>query len=663
MWGGRGNNNTGNSHKVAEHTVSHSDHNDNNSVFGDAYSIQSRRSISTNRLSHEMEADYDRNPTKLYGYIENKQWDAALRRLQQHPDEAKTWVSRRESNGKTRWRLLPLHAVCIFRAPLSFMEALIQTYEEAPQLPDDQGMLPVHLACRNGASKGVVLTLLAAFPHSIQYKDRKGRTLHDLVANSSSTNKESVLKALTRFEQELAQAKSMNAATAATTTGTTTNHESSAVVAKSDETNGSSHNQSNPNQPHRREVDYDNRSMLFRYILKKDWKAAVARVQSHPEEAATWIATKGFHGSLRFLPIHKACVLQPPRNLIQQLLHAYPDGASDKDQDGWLPIHCACFYNADDAIVELLLQQYPNGSHCKDDDGRLALHYACLKGASEGTVDSLLQSNAKAALHKDNEGRLPIHHACSKGAPESVIDSLLKAAPKGAQSKDDQGRLALHHACRKTASERVIRTLLKVYSRASSIKDDQEKLPLHYSCQHGGSLTVIMNLVQAYPESLNVKNSFGNTAVDEAREAVDNGNVKMESVVKYLLKAKQELAESTIENAKSDKATIMAMEQRIQSLEGTLGKISSLGKAVKAALHKKKTPLEILDRFADDLIQMNGPSTKVRGISNSNNNNSKAVVGNKDKDRSTTPSRGIFGRGNNNNNATTAMAVTTNRKA
>jgi hypothetical protein len=49
----------------------------------------------------------------------------------------------------------------------------------------------------------------------------------------------------------------------------------------------------------------------------------------------------------------------------------------------------------------------------------------------------------------------------------------------------------------------------------------------------------------------------------------------------------------------------------------------------------------------------------------------KAVVDlNKDKDRSTTPSRGIFGRGNNNknnnnnnNNTTTTMAVTTNRKA
>jgi hypothetical protein len=82
----------------------------------------------------------------------------------------------------------------------------------------------------------------------------------------------------------------------------------------------------------------------------------------------------------------------------------------------------------------------------------------------------------------------------------------------------------------------------------------------------------------------------------------------------------------------------------------------------KVAIRKKKTPQEILDRFADDVIQMNSPSTKVRGISS--NSSSKAVVGKKDKDRSTTPSRGIFGRGNNNNNnAITTMAVTTNRNA
>lgn len=587
---------------------------DNNSLFGDAYSIQSKRSMVSNhhRQSHDLEVDYDQSPTTLYRAIEQKDWDTALNVLS--PDQAKTWVSRRDATtGKTRWRLLPLHAVCIFRAPLSLMEALIEAYETSPQLPDDQGMLPVHLACRNGASKGVVLTLLAAYPKSIFVKDRKGRSLFDLVRNSSSTNKDSVLKALGRFEQEM----NVKHAVAAESVKTTNNNNI---------------------------VDYDNRTVLFRCILKKDWKAANKRMQTHPEEASIWIATKGFHGNLKFLPIHKACVLQPPIDLIQSLLQANASSAYDTDQDGWLPIHCACFYNADDAIIQLLLQSNEKGVSHKDDDGRLPLHYACLKGASSTTVDLLLATNAKSSLVKDHEGRLAVHHACSKGAPEAIIDNLLKAAPKSAQSKDDQGRLALHHACRKNATERVVRTLLKVYARAASIKDDQDKLPLHYICQHGGTVNMAQLLIQAYPEGINAKNSFGNTPLDDAKEAVDAGNLKMDAVVQVLVEAKQTVRDTAVQESKADKSTIRTLESRISVLESTLKQISFLGKDLKSAVRKKKNVTEIIDRFADDLIQMNG--SKIKPTKQQPQQRSTSTS----KGRSTTPSRGLFGRSSNNAN-------------
>jgi hypothetical protein len=171
---------------------------------GDAYSIKTKStsgSFSISRYHDEPEADYDKGATELYRFIESKDWDGALLRLETTPIEARTWVSRREHGGgtKTRWRLLPLHAVCIFRAPLALIEALIEVNSSGPQMKDNQGMLPVHLACRNGASKGVVLTLLTAFPESIRVQDRKGRKLEDLVEASNSTNKEAVLKGITRF--------------------------------------------------------------------------------------------------------------------------------------------------------------------------------------------------------------------------------------------------------------------------------------------------------------------------------------------------------------------------------------------------------------------------------------------------------------------------------
>ena len=36
----------------------------------------------------------------------------------------------------------------------------------------------------------------------------------------------------------------------------------------------------------------------------------------------TWIVTKGFNGNLLFLPLHKACVLQPPEHAVKALLQA-----------------------------------------------------------------------------------------------------------------------------------------------------------------------------------------------------------------------------------------------------------------------------------------------------------------------------------------------------
>ena len=196
------------------------------------------------------------------------------------------------------------------------------------------------------------------------------------------------------------------------------------------------------------EVDYEHRTILFRLILKKDWRAVVQRAAEYPHEAATWIVTKGFNGNLRFLPLHKACVLAPPEGVIDALLDAYPEGARCTDQDSWVPLHCACFYGSSEEVVRALLRAYPKGAQCLDDEGRCALSYSCLKAASAPVVIALLSAFPKGAMVKDNEERLPLAHACSKGASEKVIITLLKVAPKAAQARDAQGRLALHHATR-----------------------------------------------------------------------------------------------------------------------------------------------------------------------------------------------------------------------
>lgn len=582
------------------------------------------------RYHDEPEVDYDKDgATDLYRHIENKDWDGAIARAEDAPFEAKTWVSRRELHDpeKIRWRLLPLHATCVFRSPLSLIEALISAYPDGPQMKDDQGMLPVHLACRNGASKGVVVTLLNAFPESIGVKDRKGRVPLNLVEASQSQNREAVIIAMKKFKAEIDNKTLPKPATRSSSNLSST---------------GKAEN----------EVDYEHRTILFRLVLKKDWNGTVQRSNSFPDEAGTWIVTKGFNGNLRFLPIHKACVLQPPETVIESLIGSFPEGAKSRDQDGWLPLHCATFYGAEEAVINTLLVANPKGAQCKDDEGRLPLHYACLKGGADGVVSSLLGSFPKGAMSKDDEGRLPIHYACSKGATPEVIEALLKTSPKGAQSKDDQGRLPLHHACRKGATERVIRTLLKVYPRGCQVKDDQDKLPVHYACQNGADATVIEVLLVAFPESINVKNGFGYTPLAEAR-AMDTP--KMEGVIQVLEKFKKEQDELKAQlngnpdgaggsgggvagsGGGSDHANSLALEakvsmlsQRVVQLEMILREVGQMGRDLKANMSKGRDMDSAVRKFADKLStidsQLGGEADVVRGVQTRENNQKAANV-------------------------------------
>jgi len=560
------------------------------------------------------EVDYDLGPTQLYTHIENKSWEAAIDRANSHPVEVQTWISRREPDdiNRIRWRLLPLHATCVFRAPLSLIEALIGMYPPAPGLVDDQGMLPLHLACRNGASRGVVMTLLNAHPKSINVKDKKGRTPLNLVENSNSQNKESVIESMVAFRASLdantLHPNGTGIRTISPAIPATTMLASGGAVASLLPTTGggaaatsqfslttttlpvplpltsrTASRSGNDVALCEREVDYENRTILFRLVLKKDWDGVASRVNLFPDEASTWIVTKGFNGNLRFLPIHKACVLGPPASIIQSLIAAFPEGVARADQDGWLPLHCACFYGAPDATIDVIIRADTKAAQHKDDDGRLPLHYACLKGASEKVVSQLLSAHVKGALTKDNDGRMPLHHACSKAAADSVIEALVRLGPKAAQSKDANGRLPLHLACKKGVTKNALTMLLRVYARGAAAKDDQEKLPVHHACQSGNcSPAAVLALLDSHPESIHARTAFGLTPHDEACQpkqqqqpnnnssaGAGDGNLNVSAIIEVLdrFKAEQDRLGTSTHNKNEGGGMDNDAQLRVRELE------------------------------------------------------------------------------------------------
>jgi hypothetical protein len=110
-------------------------------------------------------------------------WDAIVERLEDETEldfrhQASIWVIRKESNGKLRWRLLPLHAAIVLGAPAAVTEAILEANVYAASQKDDQGMLPLHLAFRNfqTTSPSVIQELLTAYPAAVSQRDRKNRT-------------------------------------------------------------------------------------------------------------------------------------------------------------------------------------------------------------------------------------------------------------------------------------------------------------------------------------------------------------------------------------------------------------------------------------------------------------------------------------------------------
>jgi ankyrin repeat protein len=92
-------------------------------------------------------------------------------------------------------------------------------------------------------------------------------------------------------------------------------------------------------------------------------------------------------------PLHIACQRNPPLEIIQALLVACPQAATDKDILGNTPLHVAASNpETNPAIVRALLQVYcPIAiSIIKNKEGLTALHMACRHAPSNERVIGLL---------------------------------------------------------------------------------------------------------------------------------------------------------------------------------------------------------------------------------------------------------------------------------
>lgn len=178
-------------------------------------------------------------------------------------------------------------------------------------------------------------------------------------------------------------------------------------------------------------------------ISHEDWNLVMMECKMWPKDAAKWNTRTGFfdgeHDS-RVLPIHMACALQCPPEVVHALVGCYPAGVHMREEAFQrLPLHVACQTNASIETIEALIHHYPEAARVKDCIGRLPIHYACSHDAPSSVIDILLREFPASAGCGDDNGWLPIHVACRKGVSLYVVERLLDCLPQSADMATNKG--------------------------------------------------------------------------------------------------------------------------------------------------------------------------------------------------------------------------------
>lgn len=111
-------------------------------------------------------------------------------------------------------------------------------------------------------------------------------------------------------------------------------------------------------------------STLHSYILEAKWDTVIDQISSAPLEVTLWVVGNVDGLVWKRLPIHEACRMGAPSNVVQALLNAYPESACYMDNLRKLPIVYACEAISTLDTIKLLISSSPNALKVSNNDGR-----------------------------------------------------------------------------------------------------------------------------------------------------------------------------------------------------------------------------------------------------------------------------------------------------
>ena len=333
----------------------------------------------------------------------------------------------------------------LYACAYGHLDIVREFYRVADIVPDNDGRLPLHIACQEGHIR-ILKFLLVNFTQDILARDCHGKTfLHYAVCGNNSmdscmfrenwpTEASTIKTNPKRFRNsKCRRCQVVRLLVGKSATGLISACDHSGCTALHYACGGgSNHFEDYDSKPKPSVSSHQDCGQCFRRIFD----ILVGKGAN--------IEQKDNHGRT---PIHYAA--KRGNLLLVELIHKSYANVNARTNDGLVPLHYAS-QQGNYSIVEYLLK-YGNASvDAHANNGMTALHFACRNGRLEVARYLLLHHNASANAF-DKDGKTALHFACEYGHYEIVKYLLHMKADVNATTY--LGWTSLHFSCSKGYTE------------------------------------------------------------------------------------------------------------------------------------------------------------------------------------------------------------------
>jgi len=327
-----------------------------------------------------------------------------------------------------KYGFLPLHIACFWEAQNDqsrgiantkeralIVETLIEAFPKGIWYRDKKDWLPLHIASRTGTA--AVVSVLLNFPAGAKDADQDGRLPIHLACLNSGKDKDvvAIIDALVKIHPKGLRQREQRFGFLPLHIACSTPSPSERVVELLLN-----------HYPHAAREEDAFLSSPLHVAARANAPSSVISVlvQLYPD------AVRLLDRDER-LPLHWACHTDAPPEVIQTLLGPYPSGLLvEESKYGYTPLHIAVHRGANAEVVTTMVSCMPQAASITDASGALPIHIVCKRASTDDLpiLKRLVKAYPKGIYVKDNMERMPIDLArkCNDNEVRSAMMKMLQ---------------------------------------------------------------------------------------------------------------------------------------------------------------------------------------------------------------------------------------------